>query len=393
MALTKDSWHEERLLIDGELVAAEGGAVYDNVNPANEAVHRRRRRRVAGRRRAGHRRRPDARSTRPTGRRTTSCGSACLRQLHEALLDHQDDLAEITIAEVGAPRMLMGGPQLGDADRVPAVLRRPGRELRVDPAARRRRHAWPGRSNRWVEREPVGVVGAITPWNYPNQINIAKVAPALAAGCTVVLKPAPDTPWTGARPRPARGRAHRHPGRRLQRRDRRRTRRSARCSPPAPTSTWSASPARPRSAGGSWRPARRPSSGSSSSSAASRRTSCSTTSTTSAPRRSRRCFGICTHGGQGCATSTRLLLPRSRYDEGVEAAAAMIAGMPYGDPDDPANMTGPIVNRAQLRADGRPGANGRRGGRPRRGRRRHRPAVRARASTSSRPCSPTSTTR
>ena len=53
-----------------------------------------------------------------------------------------------------------------------------------------------GPCNRWVEREPVGVVAAITPWNYPNQINIAKVAPALAAGCTVVLKPAPDTPWT-----------------------------------------------------------------------------------------------------------------------------------------------------------------------------------------------------
>ena len=40
------------------------------------------------------------------------------------------------------------------------------------------------------------MVGAITPWNFPHQINIAKVAPALAAGNTVVLKPAPDTPWT-----------------------------------------------------------------------------------------------------------------------------------------------------------------------------------------------------
>ena len=38
MPLTKDSWHEERLLIDGELVAAEGGATYENINPANEEV-------------------------------------------------------------------------------------------------------------------------------------------------------------------------------------------------------------------------------------------------------------------------------------------------------------------------------------------------------------------
>ncbi len=51
-------------------------------------------------------------------------------------------------------------------------------------------------SRRTVWREPIGVVGAITPWNFPMQINLAKVAPALAAGNTVVLKPAPDTPWT-----------------------------------------------------------------------------------------------------------------------------------------------------------------------------------------------------
>ena len=53
-------------------------------------------------------------------------------------------------------------------------------------------------TSRTVRREPVGVVGAITPWNFPNQINLAKVGPALAAGNTVVLKPAPDTPWVAA---------------------------------------------------------------------------------------------------------------------------------------------------------------------------------------------------
>ena len=50
-------------------------------------------------------------------------------------------------------------------------------------------------SHRWVRREATGVVGAITPWNVPHQINLAKLGPALAAGNTVVLKPAPDTPW------------------------------------------------------------------------------------------------------------------------------------------------------------------------------------------------------
>src|SRR6476661_8705978 len=50
-------------------------------------------------------------------------------------------------------------------------------------------------TRRTIRREATGVVAAITPWNFPNQINLAKVGPALAAGCTVVLKPAPDTPW------------------------------------------------------------------------------------------------------------------------------------------------------------------------------------------------------
>src|SRR5262249_30593348 len=50
------------------------------------------------------------------------------------------------------------------------------------------------RHNRWVEKEAAGVVAAIIPYNYPTQIGLAKLAPALAAGCTAVLQAAPDTP-------------------------------------------------------------------------------------------------------------------------------------------------------------------------------------------------------
>ena len=65
------------------------------------------------------------------------------------------------------------------------------------------------------------------------------------------------------------------------------------------------------------------------------------------------CFQVCAHGGQGCATTSRLLLPRRRYQEGVEAAAALLGVLPWGDPTDPTVMTGPIINRAQLdRIDG-----------------------------------------
>ncbi|ONH49679.1 hypothetical protein CcI49_38365 [Frankia sp. CcI49] len=209
-----------------------------------------------------------------------------------------------------------------------------------------------GQANRWVEREPVGVVAAITPWNYPNQINIAKVAPALAAGCTVVLKPAPDTPWTGL----ALGRLV------AEHTD-------------IPAGVFNVVTAADKSIGEVLTISRDVDMVSfTGSTAVGRRIMAAGAATIKrvflelggksahivlddvediAAASVSAVFGVCTHGGQGCATSTRLLLPRSRYAEGVEAAAAMLAGMSYGDPENPANMTGAIVNRAQLeRIDG-----------------------------------------
>jgi acyl-CoA reductase-like NAD-dependent aldehyde dehydrogenase len=59
--------------------------------------------------------------------------------------------------------------------------------------------ATPGNYHCYSRREPVGVVAAITPWNFPIVLSMWKIAPALAAGCTVVLKPAPETPLTALR--------------------------------------------------------------------------------------------------------------------------------------------------------------------------------------------------
>ncbi|MFI0356732.1 aldehyde dehydrogenase [Actinomadura sp. 9N407] len=121
----------------------------------------------------------------------------CLRQLREALQRHADELREITIAEVGAPRFLTHGAQLDtpvdDLGWFADLAESYGwsQDLgRAEPMGMP--------SHRRVVREPVGVVGAITPWNFPHQINLAKLGPALAAGNTVVLKPAPDTPWCAA---------------------------------------------------------------------------------------------------------------------------------------------------------------------------------------------------
>ena len=99
-------------------------------------------------------------------------------------------------------------------------------------------------------REPLGVVALITPWNFPLTIASWKLAPCLAAGNTVVLKPAELTPLTALEFERLALEAG-LPGGRRQRRRRARARRAARGSSSTPTSPRSRSPARPRSAAGS----------------------------------------------------------------------------------------------------------------------------------------------
>ncbi|WP_158169120.1 aldehyde dehydrogenase family protein [Mycolicibacterium smegmatis] len=117
----------------------------------------------------------------------------CLEQFHKALLDHRDELAALTTAEVGATAALCAGAQL---DQPIDIVRYYAELLATYPLtedlgnieSRGMQH------HRWVEKEAAGVVAAIIAYNYPNQLALAKLAPALAAGCTVVLKAAPDTP-------------------------------------------------------------------------------------------------------------------------------------------------------------------------------------------------------
>jgi aldehyde dehydrogenase (NAD+) len=58
-------------------------------------------------------------------------------------------------------------------------------------------------------------------------------------------------------------------------------------------------------------------------------------------------FAVCVHAGQGCAITTRMLLPRARYEEGVEAAKATLDAVRFGDPWDPSNLMGPLVSERQ----------------------------------------------
>ncbi|MFJ9623404.1 aldehyde dehydrogenase family protein [Streptomyces sp. NPDC101181] len=112
--------------------------------------------------------------------------AARLTALADALSARKDVLAATITAELGAPLPLSRMVHAG----VPVLVAASYAELAA-------RHSFEERiGNSTVLLEPVGVVGAITPWNYPLHQIVAKVAPALAAGCTVVLKPAEDTPLT-----------------------------------------------------------------------------------------------------------------------------------------------------------------------------------------------------
>ena len=104
------------------------------------------------------------------------------------------------VAEVGAPVMATYSAQLDtpleDAFRWPAKISTSSRGSGELPGADRVRRAQPqdGRA-----RSRMGVVGAIIPWNFPFEVTANKLGPILATGNTVVVKPAPDTPWNATR--------------------------------------------------------------------------------------------------------------------------------------------------------------------------------------------------
>jgi succinate-semialdehyde dehydrogenase/glutarate-semialdehyde dehydrogenase len=114
--------------------------------------------------------------------------AALLRRLHDLLLAHQDDLARIMTAEQGKPLAEARG-EIAYAAGFFGWFAEEARRSYGDviPGHQRDRRIV-------VLKQPVGVVAAITPWNFPAAMIARKVAPALAAGCTVVVKPALQTP-------------------------------------------------------------------------------------------------------------------------------------------------------------------------------------------------------
>ncbi|MEV1022653.1 aldehyde dehydrogenase family protein [Streptomyces sp. NPDC050264] len=172
------------MYIDGAWRPAAGGDTIAVVNPADEQV--------IGHVPAGTAEDVDtavraARAAFPGWAATPPAERAAgIAALRDVLLARKDEVAETVTAELGAPLQFSQAVHAG----VPVMVAGSYAELAAS-------HPFEEKvGNSTVYSEPVGVVGAITPWNYPLHQIVAKVAPALAAGCTVVLKPAEDTPLT-----------------------------------------------------------------------------------------------------------------------------------------------------------------------------------------------------
>ena len=188
-------------------------------------------------------------------------------------------------------------------------------------------------------------MGAVTPWNFPTQINLAKLAPALAAGCTVVVKGPPQTPWVNA----SLGRLI------AEHTD----------IPAGVVSVLNSSEVEvskllvtdPRVDMVSF----------TGSTAAGRHIMAAASDTVKKVflelggksafivlddydlelAAMFAGFTVCAHSGQGCAITTRVLVPRAKLDQAVELIAGTMAGVPVGDPSDPGNLMGPLITEDQ----------------------------------------------
>jgi aldehyde dehydrogenase (NAD+) len=334
---------ETRLYIDGRLRESSTGKTADNINPATEEVlgvttdasAEDMDEAVAAARRAFD---STDWSTNHEFRRH------CLEQLHSALQEEKEDMRAELVAEVGCPLSATYIAQLdwplADAVRWPAdYIAKFQWERMLDQDAKM---GVP--YNRVVVKEPMGVVAAITPWNFPFEIISNKMGQVLATGNTMVLKPAIETPWSALRW-----------GRIIAEKT------------DIPAGVVNIVPASDNDI--AQRLVTDP-----------RVDMVSFTGSTAVGRLIQRlsadtmkrnmlelggksaylvlddadmnialpgCMGALIHSGQGCALATRMLVPRQYYDQAVEVATATFGVIGVGDPTDVANFCGPLVSARQ----------------------------------------------
>jgi len=188
MKLQDTSLFRERGFIDGAWSAADSGATLAVHNPATREVLGS----VPNMGAAETRRAIDAaaKAMPPWAARTAKDRAVILRRWFDLMLENQEDLATLMTAEQGKPLAESKG-EIGYAASFIEWFAEEGKRLYGDII--------PGHQTDkriMVLRQPVGVVAAITPWNFPSAMITRKAGPALAAGCTMVLKPATLTPYS-----------------------------------------------------------------------------------------------------------------------------------------------------------------------------------------------------
>ncbi|MDA0706831.1 MAG: NAD-dependent succinate-semialdehyde dehydrogenase [Proteobacteria bacterium] len=172
--------------VNGQWINADSGATLAVTNPANgETVAK-----IAKCGTAETRRAIEAANVALVGwrRKVPKERAAILRRWYTLVMEAQDDLAQILTAEQGKPLAEAKGEIAYGASYI---------EWFAEEAKRIYGDTMAGPSNDKrvvVIKQPIGVVACITPWNFPNAMLTRKIAPALAAGCTVVCKPANETP-------------------------------------------------------------------------------------------------------------------------------------------------------------------------------------------------------
>jgi aldehyde dehydrogenase (NAD+) len=250
------------------------------------------------------------------------------------------------VAEVGCPILITYGPQL-DA---------PLREALLWPAEMIERFPWERpigpkdamglgyETERYVWKEPIGVVGIIVPWNFPVEILLNKLGPVLAMGNTCVVKPAPDTPFNAARiARLVAEQTEIPPGvvNIVSSRDHL-VGEVITTSPDVDMVAFTGSTATGRrimeAASATLKPTFLELGGKSVN---------LVLDDADFERLLPSAVTSCMHGGQGCAIATRVLVPRARYAEAVDLVRSGFDGWRYGDPTDASVLQGPQISRRQ----------------------------------------------
>ena len=303
---------EDRMLIDGELSGSSSGARFDNINPATEEV--------LGQTAAGTAEDMDraiAAARRAFDETTWSADHAfrarCLEQLHQALHDEKEALRAELVAEVGAPVQTTYIAQLdwplADALTYPASLIKDYEWERGLPDT----ELFGAVNHRRVVKEAVGVVAAITPWTATRIGRLVRERTDIPAGVFNVVT-TPDNKvaeqlLTDPRVDMVSFTGSTMTGRRIVELSATTMKRTM------------------LELGGK--------------SAMVVLDDADFASTVP------QSMAVCMHAGQGCALNSRLLVPRGRYAEAVEIATATFGHVPYGDPTDPANFAGPLINARQ----------------------------------------------